>query len=66
MACAAAAAAQETHEGHAAPTGAAATWQWSGDGVAVFGFNYQHRKFRDFSAWESQNWVMARWKPISA
>ena len=23
-----------------------------------FGFNYQRRKFTDFSAWESQNWMM--------
>ena len=25
---------------------------------AFFGFNYQQRKFADFSAWESQNWFM--------
>ena len=34
-------------------------WQWHADGVAFFGFNYQERKVRDFSAWESQNWLMA-------
>ena len=37
----------------------APTWQWNVDANAFFGFNYQHRKFRDFSAWESQNWLMA-------
>ena len=35
------------------------TWQWTIDGSAFFGYNYQHRKFTDFSAWESQNWLMA-------
>ena len=25
---------------------------------AFFGFNYQRREFRDFHAWESQNWLM--------
>lgn len=34
-------------------------WQWSLDASVFFGFNYQKRKFRDFSAWESQNWLMA-------
>src|SRR5262245_25347512 len=33
-------------------------WQWTSDANAFFGFNYQHRKFTDFSAWESQNWFM--------
>ncbi len=33
-------------------------WQWTTDGRVFFGFNYQRRKFTDFSAWESQNWVM--------
>jgi hypothetical protein len=44
--------------GQASPSVAQA-WQWSVDGSVFFGFNYQHRKFRDFSAWESQNWLMA-------
>jgi hypothetical protein len=35
------------------------TWQWTIDGSVFFGYNYQHRKFTDFSAWESQNWLMA-------
>jgi hypothetical protein len=34
-------------------------WVWSGDANVFFGYNYQRREFRDFSAWESQNWVMA-------
>ena len=33
-------------------------WSWSADANAFFGFNYQQRKFRDFSTWESQNWFM--------
>ena len=33
-------------------------WQWAVDANAFFGFNYQRRKFRDFHAWESQNWLM--------
>jgi hypothetical protein len=50
------AAQQHQHE-PAAP--ATTAWQWNVDGNVFFGFNYQHRKFRDFSAWESQNWLMA-------
>jgi hypothetical protein len=41
------------------PIAATTDWQWSVDGSVFFGFNYQYRKFRDFSAWESQNWMMA-------
>lgn len=33
-------------------------WQWQADASAFFGFNHQDRKFRDFSVWESQNWLM--------
>ena len=47
---------QHEHEPAAAAT---SDWQWSADGSAFFGFNYQYRKFRDASAWESQNWLMA-------
>jgi hypothetical protein len=61
--CAAPAQAQDEHAGHvaAAPQDAAVTpeWQWTVDSNAFFGFNYQYRKFRDFYAWESQNWLMA-------
>ncbi len=37
----------------------APVWQWTTDAHVFFGFNYQRREFRDFSAWESQNWLMA-------
>lgn len=53
---ASAAVAQDTP---AADAGAAPDWRWISDANAFFGFNYQHRKFRDFSTWESQNWLMA-------
>jgi hypothetical protein len=33
-------------------------WTWMTDATIFFGYNYQHRKFTDFSAWESQNWFM--------
>lgn len=41
------------------PVPAPTEWRWTTDGRVFFGFNYQRRKFTDFSAWESQNWVMA-------
>lgn len=37
-----------------APSG----WNWHLDAHAFFGLNQQERKFRDFTAWESQNWLM--------
>jgi hypothetical protein len=48
-----AAAAQQTAEP------AAPRWTWTTDGRVFVGFNYQRRKFTDFSEWESQNWVTA-------
>jgi hypothetical protein len=33
-------------------------WHWTEDASAFFGFNDQERKFRDFHAWESQDWLM--------
>ena len=33
-------------------------WSWTSDANLFFGYNYQHRKFTDFSVWESQNWFM--------
>jgi len=33
-------------------------WTLTGDANIFFGYNYQQRLFADFSAWESQNWVM--------
>ena len=35
-----------------------AAWQWSVDGTAFFGYNYQYREFTDFDEFESQNWLM--------
>jgi len=51
--------AQAIHDHTPATPPAADTWRWTVDGSVFFGFNYQHREFRDFSAWESQNWLMA-------
>src|SRR5262245_13597499 len=34
------------------------TLTWSGDANVIAGYNYQDRKFADFWAWESQNWLM--------
>jgi hypothetical protein len=42
---------------HAAEPPASA-WAWRTDASVFFGYNYQQRKFTDFSAWESQNWFM--------
>ena len=33
-------------------------WAWTADANVIFGYNYQQRRFADFWAWESQNWVM--------
>jgi hypothetical protein len=33
-------------------------WQWSIEGAAFFGYNYQKREFTDFDEVESQNWLM--------
>ena len=35
-----------------------AGWKWTEDASVFFGFNDQERKFRDFHAWEAQNWLM--------
>ena len=43
---------------HDADPSAARAWTWTADANAFVGFNYQQRLFADFSAWESQNWVM--------
>jgi hypothetical protein len=34
------------------------TWTWTADWNVFYGYNKQQRHFADFSAWESQNWVM--------
>jgi hypothetical protein len=33
-------------------------WTWATDANLFAGYNYQERRFADFSAWESQNWFM--------
>src|SRR5206468_4399702 len=45
----------QEHQHHA---DASPSWMWMADANVFFGYNYQHRKFTDFSAWESQNWFM--------
>lgn len=50
-----------------APARAPGTWAWHLDAHAFFGVNHQDRKFRDFTAWESQNWLMGMGqRPIGA
>src|SRR5690349_11474692 len=41
---------------HTAPTSRA--WTFATDANVFVGFNYQDRKYFDFAAWESQNWLM--------
>lgn len=56
----AAAAQPEDHSAHLAQTSAEPDgWTWSVDSNVFAGYNRQDRKFRDFDAWESQNWIMA-------
>jgi hypothetical protein len=57
---AAAAAQPHEHDPAAQPQNdqAAAGWKWQADARVFFGLNHQDRKFRDFSVWESQNWMM--------
>lgn len=50
---------QEDHSAHLAMDASASGWAWSIESNVFAGYNRQDRKFRDFSAWESQNWVMA-------
>jgi hypothetical protein len=49
--------AEKPQHPHAAES-RASTWTWTTDANVFFGYNYQQRKFTDFSAWESQNWFM--------
>ncbi|MGE0816481.1 MAG: hypothetical protein AB7O28_05695 [Vicinamibacterales bacterium] len=44
---------------HAHADAAPAAWTWNAEASAFAGYNLQHRKFTDFDAWESQNWLMA-------
>ncbi len=43
---------------HDAPAVSDDRWHWTEVASVFFGFNDQERKFRDFHAWESQNWLM--------
>jgi hypothetical protein len=38
---------------------ASTAWTWRTGASVFFGVNHQRRAFRDFTAWESQNWWMA-------
>jgi hypothetical protein len=53
----AAAAGAQDHAAHVQRP-ASPAWEWTWDGTAFAGFNYQRRRFTDFDAWESQNWFM--------
>lgn len=44
---------------HEAPQATTAAWQWSVESNIFVGYNKQRRKFTDFDAVESQNWIMA-------
>ncbi len=57
-AAAAPALAQEAHD-HDHATAGGDAWAWSTDASFFAGYNYQARKFADFWAWESQNWIVA-------
>jgi hypothetical protein len=53
-------AAQQEHDGHQVPAQPESTrWQWHTDASVFFGLNHQERRFRDFTVWEAQNWLMA-------
>lgn len=55
-------AAQQDHTDHqheAAPATSPAGWTPSFDANVFFGLNLQRRHFASYSAWESQNWLMA-------
>ena len=43
---------------HESPSAAGATWTVTTDANVIGGFNYQSRRYFDFAAWESQNWLM--------
>ena len=56
--CPGAAAAQD-QSAEQVPAASPPAWTWHAEGSTFVGFNYQYRKFTDFDAWESQNWMMA-------
>ncbi len=57
--CASPALAQDPPHQHPAAD-AAQPWQWSAEANVFAGYNYQYRKFTDFDAIESQNWLMTQ------
>ena len=52
------AAAQDHQHQHGSADPPADAWAWATDANVFVGYNYQQRKFADFSSWESQNWFM--------
>jgi len=48
----------EHQHAHMMPPASSGAWTWSTDANVFFGYNYQQRRFADFSAVESQNWFM--------
>ena len=51
--------AAQDHDHHQMESAPATTdWSWTTDSNVIFGYNYQQRRFADFWAWESQNWLM--------
>lgn len=49
--------AQEPHD-HQDSVGTTG-WRWHADASMFVGVNHQNRRFRDFTVWEAQNWLMA-------
>jgi hypothetical protein len=56
--CLSATAVAQDHQHHQTGDASAQGWSWTTDANLFFGYNYQQRKFADFTAWESQNWLM--------
>lgn len=50
--------AEHSQHEHSVPAATASAWTWSADANVFVGFNYQDRRYFDFAAWESQNWIM--------
>jgi hypothetical protein len=44
--------------GHAGAVTEPTGWTFATDANVIAGFNYQQRRYFDFAAWESQNWLM--------
>jgi len=48
----------QMQEHHHAAEASAPAWTWTPDANVFAGYNFQDRRFTNFSAWESQNWFM--------